>query len=296
MRILLAVDGSNSSDAVIQEATNRPWPTRSEFNVVTVLDPFFFTRAPGLLDEAKKNALQGLKEQAKPLPDAGWVVSENIVLDNPRHALARVAKEWKADLIMLGSHGRGAVGRLLLGSTARAVLRHAECSVEIVRRARPERLPYSQDGMRVLIPTDGSEHAEDALESVANRPWPTNSEFRIIAVPEYPVLAGEYPYYPPEQVTDLVTTSRNHASESAIAGEALLVKAGLRTSREVTEPKDTPAHAILAAAENWKTDLIVMGSHGRRGFDRLILGSVSEAVALHAGCSVEVVRRPVAVL
>jgi len=59
----------------------------------------------------------------------------------------------------------------------------------------------------------------------------------------------------------------------------------------VTEPKDTPAHAILSAAEEWKADLIVMGSHGRRGFDRIVLGSVSETVALHAKCSVQLVRK-----
>jgi nucleotide-binding universal stress UspA family protein len=294
MRILLAVDGSGSSDAVIREAASRPWPAGAEFNIVTVVDPFFFTRAPALLEEAKKSTLQGLKDQAKSLVDAGWNVSENIILDNPRHALPRAAKAWKADLILLGSHGRGTVGRLLLGSTAQAVLRHAECSVEIVRSSGRER--PAGEGMRVLIPTDGSEHAEEAIESAANRPWPAGSEFRIISTPEYPVLVGEYPYFPPEELADLTKASRTHATESAKAGEALLAKAGLKTSCEVTEMKDTPAHAILAAAEIWKADLILIGSHGRRGFDRLLLGSVSEKVALHATCSVEVVRKPVTVL
>jgi nucleotide-binding universal stress UspA family protein len=294
MRILLAVDGSDSSDAVIQEAARRTWPAGSEFNIVTVVDPFFFTRAPTLLEEAKESTLQGLKDQAKALVDVGWNVSENIILDNPRHALPRAAKAWKADLILLGSHGRSAVGRLLLGSTAQAVLRHAECSVEIVRSIG--RAEAAGEGMRVLIPTDGSEHAEDAIESVANRPWPEGSEFRIISSPEYPVLVGEYPYYPPEELADLTKASHTHASESAKAGEALLAKAGLKTGCEVTEMKDTPAHAILAAAEDWKADLIVIGSHGRRGFDRLLLGSVSEKVALHATCSVEVARKPAPLL
>jgi nucleotide-binding universal stress UspA family protein len=294
MRILLAVDGSSSSDAVIQEAASRPWPEGSEFHIITVVDPFFFTRAPALLEEAKKSTLQGLKEQAKSLADAGWNVSEEIILDNPRHALPRAAKAWKADLILLGSHGRGTVGRLLLGSTAQAVLRHAECSIEIVRNSGREKA--AGEGMRVLIPTDGSEHAENAINSVVNQPWPANSEFRIISSPEYPVLVGEYPYYPPEQLADLTKACHTHASESANAGVALLAKAGLKTSREVTEIKDTPSHAILEAAQSWKADLIVIGSHGRRGFDRLLLGSVSEKVALHATCSVEVVRRPVPML
>lgn len=295
MRILVGLDGSSSSDAVIQEAARRPWPAESEFALVTVVDPFFFPKAPLLLEEARQATHKALEEQAKPLTALGWKVSPNVILDNPRHALPRAAGEWKADLILMGSHGRGAVGRLLMGSTAQAVLRHAECSVEIVRSAL-ERDNAAGSGMHVLIPTDGSEHAEQALQRVCERPWPIASEFKVISTPEYPVLVGEYPYYAPEQVAELAKSSLNHATEAAEKGEKLLSKAGLKVCREVTEPRDTPAHSILAAAAAWGTDLIVVGSHGRRGFDRLILGSVSETVALHASCSVEVVRSPLLVL
>ena len=130
-----------------------------------------------------------------------------------------------------------------------------------------------------------------ALHAVAGRPWPGGSEFLIIACPEFPVIVGEYPYYAPEQLTELSKGSELHAVESATGGADLLSKAGLRVSRQVTEAKDTPSRAILAAADSWEADLIVMGSHGRRGFDRIVLGSVSESVAMHARCSVEVVRK-----
>jgi nucleotide-binding universal stress UspA family protein len=293
MRILIGVDGSSSSDAVVQDAARRPWPVGSEFNVVTVVDPFFFPKAPMPLEEEKKRAQQSLEEQAKPLVDGGWRVGVKVILDNPRHALPRAASEWRAELVLLGSHGRGAVGRLLLGSTAQAVLRHSECSVEIVRSARTEK---GCEGMRVLIPTDGSEYAEVALQKVAERPWPKGSEFKIIASPEYPVLVGEYPYCAPEQLAEMTKNPRNHAIESAKTGVDLLGKTGLTVRSEVTDPKETPAHAILAEADKWHANLIVVGSHGRRGFDRLILGSVSETVALHARCSVEVVRKSLAVL
>jgi nucleotide-binding universal stress UspA family protein len=294
MRVLLAVDGSGSSNAVVQEVARRPWPAGSEFAVVTVVDPYFFPKAPLLLEEAKQSTQKSLEELAKPLVDAGWKVSPNVVLDNPRHALPRAASEWRAELILMGSHGRGTVGRLLLGSTAQAVLRHAECSVEIVRSLGEGGV--KKIGMRVLVPTDGSEYAQVALGNVAARPWPKGSAFKVIATPEFPVLVGEYPYYAPEQVAELSKQSRDLASSAARTGEELLGKAGLEVNSEVTEPRDTPAHSILAAAAMWKADLIVMGSHGRRGFDRFVLGSVSETVALHAKCSVEVVRKPLAVL
>jgi nucleotide-binding universal stress UspA family protein len=264
------------------------------FCVVTVVDPFFFARAPLLLEEARQKTEQALVDQAKPLIDAGWPVKTDVLLDSARHALPRYAASLASDLILLGSHGRGTVGRLLLGSTAQAVLRHSECSVEVVRKPRDG--GRISDGMHVMVPTDGSTHAEFALRIVGERPWPGGSQFRIVASPEYPVLIGEYPYSAPEQLAELTKSSRDHAVESASAGKKLLDRAGLPTTQEVIEPMDTPANAILAAAESWHPDLIVMGSHGRRGFDRLILGSVSEKVALYAACSVEVVRRPLAVL
>ena len=98
---------------------------------------------------------EGLEESARPLREAGWVVSTNALVSNPRHGLPKIAGEWKADLIMMGSHGRGAFSRLLMGSTAQAVMRHATCSVEIVRPRQKNRL--ERTGMRVMIPTDGSE-------------------------------------------------------------------------------------------------------------------------------------------
>ena len=289
MRILIAVDGSSSSDAVIQEATARPWPKGSEINLVTAVDPYFFTRAPLLLEEMKERTKDALEESAQPLRAAGLAVSTTVLVSNPRHGLPKTASDWKADLILLGSHGRGAFSRLLMGSTAQAVLRQAACSVEIVRTK--DKGHAERPRIRVLIPTDGSEFAQLALSTVAGQAWPTGSEFLIIACPEFPVIVGEYPYYAPEQLTELAKGSEMHAAESASEGAELLSKAGLRVSRQVTEPKDTPSRAILAAADSWEADLIVMGSHGRRGFDRLVLGSVSESVALHARCSVQVVRK-----
>ena len=290
MKILLAWEGSSSSDAVIQEAAGRPWPERTEFLAVTALDPFFFTHAPLLLEEAKKSSLEELEEQAKQLESAGWTVERQVVLENPRHGLPRVANEWRADLILVGSHGRSAIGRLLLGSTAQAVLRHSQCSVEVVRNS-PKKEAGGAPGMRVLIPTDGSDLAMMALRSIAEMPWPKGSEFKVLSSPEFPVLAGEYPYYAPEQVALLAKAGEKQVKEAVEKGLELLTKAGLKAGVEVTEPKETPAYAILSAAETWGPDLIVMGSHGRRGFDRIVLGSVSETVALHAKCSVELVRR-----
>jgi Universal stress protein family len=130
--------------------------------------------------------------------------------------------------VVMGSHGRGAVGRLLRGSTAQAVLRHAECSVEIVRVVAEG---GSSGGMRVLVPTDGSTHAEATLRTIAELPWPPRSEFKVLTSPEYPVLVGEYPYYAPEQLAELTKQSLEHAKSAVETGAELLKQGGLAGDR-----------------------------------------------------------------
>jgi nucleotide-binding universal stress UspA family protein len=288
MKLLIAVDGSTGSDAVVREVASRPWPEGSECCVLTAIDPFFFTKAPLLLAEAKKDTQQTLDGYAEDLKQTGLRLNTQILLENPRHGIPKAAKEWKADLILMGSHGTGAFLRLLMGSTAQAVLRHAGCSVEIVREGKRK-----SGGMHVLVPTDGSECAEAALRAVAAQPWPAGTEIRVICVPEVPVLAGAYPYYSPEVVLEVAMANEAHAQDAVLNGTCILKKAGLCVSEQVMEPRESPVRAVLGMADVWSADLIAMGSHGRRGFDRYVIGSVSESVALHAHCSVEVVRAAV---
>jgi|SRR5271165_18051 len=289
MKILIAMDGSSSSTATIDEAASRPWPRPSEFALISALDPFFFTKAPLLLDEASKSTLQILDDAAKPLRDAGWPVSTTVLLENPRHGIPKNAADWQADLILLGSHGKSAVRRLLLGSTAQAVLRHSTCSVEIVRRPSTQANAPLQP-MRILIPTDGSQDAQKAVLFVAALPWPSGTQVKIVSSPELPVLLSDFPYFEPQPLSELTDQSQQQAKESVSKAAAQIVNSPATVTTEITEPHDSPARAILAVAEAWNANLIVMGSHGRRALDRIVLGSVSETVALHANCSVQVVR------
>jgi nucleotide-binding universal stress UspA family protein len=290
MKILIAMDGSTASGISIQEAVSRPWPANSEFRLISAVDPFFFVRTPLVLSEAKKSMEDALEESAQKLKAAGWQATTSVVVENPRHVIYKFAEDWKADLILLGPRGRSTIERLLLGSTAQAVLRHAHCSVELVRAPRSEAIA-SSSAMKILIPTDGSDSAQNALKSVAARPWPAGSQLKVISCPEFPALIGDYPFFVQEHLSEIIKASEDHARESIEKSISFLQSSGLVVQTEVTEPKDSPANAILAAALDWQSDLIAIGSHGRRGFDRLVLGSVSESVAMHAHCSVEVNRQ-----
>ena len=199
--------------------------------------------------------------------------------------------DWRADLVIVGCNDLGDLGRLLLGSIARSVVRHAPCSVEV---ARPHRVrakgSLHRAGMRILVATDGSDFAIAAVHSVANRPWPAESVAKVISVPEF-ILLKDPSYFKTHEGKNLRKASIDDAESCIGAGVRILSRSSLKVCSDVPNIEDRPYRVILNEADTWDADLIVVGSHGRSGFDRVIMGSVSEAVALHASCSVEVIRR-----
>jgi nucleotide-binding universal stress UspA family protein len=289
MRVLIAVDGSKGSEIVLQEASGRPWLPGTRFCLVTAVDPFFFTHAPALLEETKEAADQFLSEASEKFQAAGWQTDVNVLMGNPRHVISKYAEDWRADLVLVGSHGLNALERLALGSTVRAVLRHTKCSVEVVRAPKKE---ASDDGRKkkILVATDGSEFSAAAVRKVAQEPWPKGAEIKIISVPEFTLWLGEYPYFQRAQTEELNESAMDAAKAAVALGKDILSRAGLTVTSDVPVDRDSPAKTILEEAKEWGADLIVVGSHGRRGFDRWALGSVSEAVAMNAHCSVEVER------
>ncbi len=290
MRILIALDATPPCAAIIHEAALRPWPSGSTFFLLHVLDPFRFVKAPISLQRAKDAAHSVLKNLTKSLSDAGWETETDVVLGHPRRAIGDSAASWKADLVMVGSNALNLVTRLLLGSTAQSVLRRATCSVEIVRPLPNEGKALSTEGMKILIATDGSEYSGRALRSVANRPWPKNSEVKVISVPESFVPATVFPYFESTEIEKLNTSALKAAEEFVDAGVRILANLDAKVSSETPFPLNSPERVIVKEAQRWGAQMIVLGSHGRRGFDRLTMGSVSEHVAFHAHCSVEVIR------
>ena len=146
MKILLAVDGSPCSDVAVEEVARRPWPQGSTVKVLTVVEntpavpltpeawalpPNYFEELDGALRQQGRNivehALQKLKSNKTVLTDA------ILAPGSPRPTILDEAEDWGADLIVMGSHGYGALKRFLLGSVSQAVVSHAKCSVEVVR-------------------------------------------------------------------------------------------------------------------------------------------------------------------
>lgn len=293
MKILVAVDGSESSFTLVHEVTRRPWPTGTEVTLLTVIEPFWKLLAedPGdaLAESAHETARNVLGPFLRELATCPGVdVQPRLVVGRPGTVIAEEAETWGADFIFVGSRGRGALGRLLLGSVALAVLRRAGCSVSLVRSSPAA---AGSHGLRLLVATDGSEGSLAAARSVAARPWPVGSTVRVLAVAQPPIPLSEPWILPPDLLERLDADARREARSAANAAAAVLTspsdRAGLRLA-SVDVVTGEPKACLLEACE--AADLVVVGSHGRRGAERLLLGSVSESVALHAPCSVEVIR------
>jgi len=143
--------------------------------------------------------------------------------------------------------------------------------------------------MRILLAIDDSKFSEAAAETVIEQARPHGTEVRILHVLESPPLlvARELGGYEPA-LQNALEFQKQHA-EALVAKVAEFLRArGLKViaALEMGDPKSK----ILDVAEEWHADLIVLGSHGRKGLNRFLMGSVSDALARHACCSVEIVR------
>ncbi|HUE74375.1 MAG TPA: universal stress protein [Pirellulaceae bacterium] len=143
MKILLAIDGSAYSDAAVAEVARRPWPPGSEARLIIVDPPLDSSLlrggSPTMFDELVQRqraealrhlnaAIDVLKQNAPQL-----VVTGILREGRPKDAILDEAEHWGAELIVVGSHGYGAIRRLFLGSVSLALAANAPCSVEIVR-------------------------------------------------------------------------------------------------------------------------------------------------------------------
>lgn len=151
MKILVAVDGAPCSRFAAESLTLRPWPPETVFKVVCVLEPYHPELAGWnagsvavALEEQKvqveqagelvKNTAAYLRTHLHDSADGKLEVEEHISEGHVKETILQLAKDWQADLIVMGSHGRQGMEKLLLGSISQGVLTDAPCSVEIVKR------------------------------------------------------------------------------------------------------------------------------------------------------------------
>jgi len=304
-KILIAYDGSANSDGALSDLRHAGLEANGEARILTVSDPWIpslesvsvatdvvfagaFTMAQPLMRDALKDAKitveKGAAQLRKNFPK--WKVASATVLDAPAQGILHTAEKWHPTLIVLGSKGHTALGRLLLGSVSHKVLTHATCSVRI---ARPASGSAASASPRVLLAIDGSKDAEAMLQSVLRRSWGKGAEFRVIVVLDYKLSLIQQ--YQPGQKGPLVEAVPQGDLAKRLAEKAAqsLTDKGLKTTFVIRE--GDPRTEIEAEAKRFKANNLFLGSHGLHAVRRFFLGSVSAALAEHAPCSVEIVRR-----
>lgn len=234
--------------------------------------------------EARAHAEAGAHRTAEIFP--AWHVKPLVLPLSPAEAILEAIDRTNADMIVVGSHGRSAVGRLLLGSVSQALLHNAPCSVRIGRRHQT----MPEAASRIVVGVDGSADSAHAIEGIASRRWHEGTAFRLIAVIGPPL----FPYMP--AVDYDITAWREGMGvdarknlEAIVERESNTLRAhGLIADGIIREGGVAPE--LLEEAREWGADAIMVGARGHRTIERILLGSVSATIAARAHCTVEVVR------
>ena len=314
MKILIGYDGSECADAALDDLTQAGLPASGEFHVMSVAEVWLPPPPPSsyeIIEEARnatspaelqrdfsrhcaaaKEALV-LAERARDRVLAkfpNWKVSADSSCGSPAWELVEKADKWNPDLIVVGSHGRTALGRFVMGSVSQRVLTEARTSVRIARG----RVEEPNSPVRIIVGTDGSEASDAALRAVAARQWPPRSEIKVIMVddPLAPDFLGKL--IPPvgKMIEEDRQEERVWVEKISKQSLDILRESGIKVTCELRE--GDPKQELCKAAEEWNAGCIFVGSAGfSNRIERFVLGSISAAVAARAHCSVEVVRKGV---
>ena len=313
MRILIATDGSEHSEAAAGFVTSLPLPPDCEFTLLTVVEPvrpLFAAEHPFIgrqVTEAfalfrtklQQGAERLLERDRKRLQDAGLTVvhtaqREGHVADQ----ITRACTELGADLLVVGSRGLGGFKGLMMGSISHLLLKHAPCSVLVVK-SKEDRSPGGPraerqtaaagraDRLRILLAFDGSTDAQAAVRRLQSLPLGDRATIRVLSI--VPELS---PYGLDSAAVRLlaeVWEGEREAARQAAENAARQISSAV-TPAAVEVREGDPARQILEVAREQNSDIIMLGARGKSAMERFLLGSASLHVACHAPCAVWVVR------
>jgi len=293
-RIIVPVDFSEGSISAFGHGAAFAEAFGSVLELVHVVEhvgqthPAFWTTEPGLAGELHRQALAlaetSMHQLLPHLPTASGVQLQTRVLSGALPGtLSDHAAETHAGLIVVASHGRTGLSRWLLGSVSERLLRSAPCPVLIVRGGSASDHPRLR---RVLVAVDLSEHSRHALGVAGEIARSFGAALDVLYV-------WAAPFYDAAEHFDAELFERIRQSARSELDE-FVASAGIspEVAVSVSIASGTPSQKISEHIQAESPDLLVLGSHGHRGFKRLMLGSVAETTVRYASCATLVVARP----
>ena len=237
-----------------------------------------------------QDALHSLETLAQSLTDDGVTVETKVVQGDAAHEIIEAADAVPDTLVAMSTHGRSGVTRWLLGSVTDKVVHHASTSTLVVRGKNV----HSDEGhaslTRVILPLDGSPISEAAIphaEALAKTLGVGITVIRAASLGTYASFGVEQSIaYPDDYSSQVQEAAADYAEEVAKA-----IRLRGVTEVDVHVPDGTPQDSILSEVGETGDKLVVLGSHGRSGPSRWVLGSVADQVVRHSPGPVLVVRR-----
>ena len=264
--LLIASDGSEFSINAIREAINLAKICSSKLIAVSVIKTNleFESILPQVVEKDEQKAIKHLESVKAQAKKEGVDCTTIVTLsEEPYQDIVDHASKNNVDMIIMGTHGKTGMKRLMMGSVTAKVIGHAPCNILVFP-------PNAKvECKNVLIATDGSKYSEAAASEALGIAKRCGSSLTVISVASSDAE---------------ITSAKDNVKKVSEAAE----KEGVKTTSLVTKGKSY--EAIIETSKQKKADLIIVGSHGRTGLDRLLMGSVTERVIGHAEAAVLVVK------
>ncbi|MBT8488534.1 MAG: universal stress protein [Gemmatimonadetes bacterium] len=280
-RILVPLDGSAFAEAALPLALELSARTGADLRLVTVLEPvtsYAYEGWEGAALDWTQRYLEDVLERID--GDADGEVDHVVRNGHTVDTLQKEAEEWGADVVVMASHGRGALSRLWLGSVADGFIRQADLPLLVVRpEDKAERVDdFSHSFRTILVPLDGSELSETALEHAIAFGELFGATYHLTRVVSYPVdLASPYLPHTTQMNQEVVEDAKRSAAKYLQGQAAALRERNLDvTTSVVTDPQ--PGRGVIAEVDEVDADMVAMATHGRRGLSRVMLGSTADKV------------------
>nr|MDQ3003278.1 universal stress protein [Fibrobacterota bacterium] len=279
MKVLIGYDGSPDSECALKELESSGLPPETQAIIFCAAPPWhpdhYALSVTGLTREATRFAEEALRQAGVHAANAAahvrvsfpdWKVSSEAVMDSPAHGLMSKADAWKPDLIVLGCHGRTALGKLLMGSVSAKLLHYGHSDMRITRFTKKTASPH-----RVLLAVDGSPGSDNVVAAVASRAWPLGTRIRVLAALDGDGISKTLEGF----MSSTYAQKGRDAKErwlKAKAESAAKRLSSLGWKAEAIFRKGDPRVVILTEARKWGADCIFLGSRGHSAISRFALG------------------------
>lgn len=280
-QIMVTLDGSKFAEAALPLAMTLSRRTGATLHLVTVVEPvpaFAYEEWASAAEEWTREYLAKLTDEVS--ERTGGEVTSSVLSGHVVDVLQKEASSRKVDLVVMASHGRGAMSRLWLGSVADRFVRQADRPVLLIR-PEEDGAPDLEDETvfdNLLVPLDGSELAESALAHATEFGELFGSAYHLTRVVAYPVdLASPYLPHTAQMNQEVLEEAKERAAEYLEAEAERMRRRGLRVTTSVTVDAQA-GHGVLLEAEAVDSDAIAMATHGRKGLSRALLGSTADKV------------------